>query len=195
MPIITEQQPDIAPDTSTSDGDMPPIFGRCPVCGKPLRPRDKFTGEPKAPPVGQGVLSRAGARKGEGDPLRPRDAASREEVLSSADFRDLDQREHVLEIEALMRRFARRLQPIRVRRQSQDRHGRRLSLPTTIRRSVASRFSSSNWLRARCMRCQERSGGTGSTASFRRRVCVTRSPSGPSRNEPGSRAGMRSFSC
>jgi len=37
----------------------PPAFGRCPVCRKPLRPRDLLTGEPKAPPVGQGRLSRA----------------------------------------------------------------------------------------------------------------------------------------
>ena len=87
---------------------------------------------------GQGALSQAGAVAAEGDPLRPRDAASREEALSSADFRTLDEREHLLEIEALMRRFARRLQPIRVRRQARDRQGRRLSLPATIRRSVES---------------------------------------------------------
>lgn len=41
------------------DSDIPPVFGRCPVCGKPLRPRCRYTGEPKAPPVGQGWLSRA----------------------------------------------------------------------------------------------------------------------------------------
>lgn len=86
----------------------------------------------------QGALSQAGAAPAEDDPLRPRDAASREEALSSADFRTLDEREHLLEIEALMRRFARRLQPIRVRRQARDRQGRRLSLPATIRRSVES---------------------------------------------------------
>lgn len=37
----------------------PPIFGRCPVCKKPLFPRDRYTGEPKAPPVGTGYASRA----------------------------------------------------------------------------------------------------------------------------------------
>lgn len=37
----------------------PPAFGRCPVCGKPLRPRDLLTGEPKAPEPGQGKYSRA----------------------------------------------------------------------------------------------------------------------------------------
>lgn len=39
--------------------DMPPIFGKCPVCGKPLKPRDKITGKMKAPPVGTGFDSRA----------------------------------------------------------------------------------------------------------------------------------------
>ncbi len=39
--------------------EAPPIFGRCPVCGKPLRPRCKLTGEPRCPPVGTGYESRA----------------------------------------------------------------------------------------------------------------------------------------
>jgi hypothetical protein len=39
--------------------EAPPIFGRCPVCKKPLRPRCKDTGEPKCPPVGTGYESRA----------------------------------------------------------------------------------------------------------------------------------------
>jgi hypothetical protein len=51
--------PDIERDIDPVDDEMPPIFGRCPNCGKPLRPRDRFTGEPKAPPIGQGPLSRA----------------------------------------------------------------------------------------------------------------------------------------
>lgn len=46
-----------APDTSA--GDTPPIFGRCPVCNKPLYPRDRITGQFKAPPVGTGYESRA----------------------------------------------------------------------------------------------------------------------------------------
>lgn len=58
-----EKLPDLLPDLESepelSDGEIPPIFGRCPVCGKPLRPRDRYTGEPKAPPIGQGPLSRA----------------------------------------------------------------------------------------------------------------------------------------
>jgi uncharacterized protein with von Willebrand factor type A (vWA) domain len=72
------------------------------------------------------------------DDVRPRRAASRQEVLSSADFRTLTEREHALDIEALMRRFARRLKRIRLRREARARRGRRLDLPATIRRSVAS---------------------------------------------------------
>jgi len=72
------------------------------------------------------------------DALHPRDAASRAEVLSSTDFRALTEREHALDIEALMRRFARQLKRMRVRRETRARHGRRLDLPGTIRRSVAS---------------------------------------------------------
>lgn len=72
------------------------------------------------------------------DALRPRRAASRHEALTSADFRTLTEREHALDIEALMRRFARQLKRIRLRREARARRGRRLDLPATIRRSVAS---------------------------------------------------------
>lgn len=72
------------------------------------------------------------------DALRPRRAASRHEALTSADFRALAEREHALDIEALMRRFARQLKRIRLRREARARRGRRLDLPATIRRSVAS---------------------------------------------------------
>lgn len=70
--------------------------------------------------------------------IRPRQTASRQEVLSSTDFRELTEREHALDIEALMRQFARQLKHIRLRREARARHGRRLDLPATIRRSVAS---------------------------------------------------------
>jgi len=72
------------------------------------------------------------------DETRPRQAASRHEVLSSADFRTLTEREHALEIEALMRRFARQLKHVRLRREARARRGRRLDLQGTIRASVAS---------------------------------------------------------
>ena len=71
------------------------------------------------------------------DAVRPR-IASRHEVLSSTDFRELSEREHAIDIEALMRRFARQLKYLRLRREVRARRGRRLDLPATIRRSVAS---------------------------------------------------------
>jgi len=86
-----------------------------------------------AHPGGEGE----GERADDGDE-RPRRAASREELLSSADFSALAERGHAVEIEALMRRFARRLKSIQLRRQARARRGRRLDLPGTIRRSVAS---------------------------------------------------------
>ncbi len=67
----------------------------------------------------------------------PRDAASREQRLGSADFRQLNDREQTLEIEALMRRLARRLRPVPVRREQRAPQGRQLDLRDTIRRSVA----------------------------------------------------------
>ena len=81
---------------------------------------------------------RGDAAEADDDEARPRQVASREEALSSADFRALTQREHGLDIEALMRRFARQLKHLRLRREARARHGRRLDLPGTIRRSVAS---------------------------------------------------------
>ena len=87
--------------------------------------------------VQPGDAGTAAADDDEHDTVTPRDAASRDERLASADFRTLTQREHLLDIEALMRRFARELKPLRLRRHVHARSGRRLDLPTTIRRSVA----------------------------------------------------------
>jgi len=56
---IREDELDHELDPLSSDGEIPPIFGKCPVCGKPLFPRDRYSNEPKAPPIGQGVHSRA----------------------------------------------------------------------------------------------------------------------------------------
>ena len=67
-----------------------------------------------------------------------RHGASREESLSTADFRALDQAGDLIELAALMRRFARRLKRIALRREVRSRRGRRLDLPGTIRRSVES---------------------------------------------------------
>lgn len=67
----------------------------------------------------------------------PRLAASRQQRLASADFRQLNDRTHTLEIEALMRQFARRLKALQLRRETRATQGRRLDLAGTIRRSVA----------------------------------------------------------
>jgi uncharacterized protein with von Willebrand factor type A (vWA) domain len=67
-----------------------------------------------------------------------RHGASRQESLASADFRDLDRADQVRDIEALMRRFARRLKRLQLRREARFNHGRRLDLQGTIRRSVGS---------------------------------------------------------
>jgi uncharacterized protein len=80
---------------------------------------------------------RDGAPEDKDDPLRPRDAASREQRLGSTDFRQLNDREQTLEIEALMRRLARRLRPLPVRRERNAPMGRHLDLRDTLRRSVA----------------------------------------------------------
>jgi uncharacterized protein with von Willebrand factor type A (vWA) domain len=62
--------------------------------------------------------------------------ASREEALASTDFGSLARAGDARDIEALMRRFARRLKRVRVRREARVRRGRRLDLAATIRRSI-----------------------------------------------------------
>jgi uncharacterized protein with von Willebrand factor type A (vWA) domain len=64
--------------------------------------------------------------------------ASREESLAATDFRDLNRADEARAIEALMRRFARRLRRLQLRREARSHRGRRLDLRSTIRRSVAS---------------------------------------------------------
>jgi uncharacterized protein with von Willebrand factor type A (vWA) domain len=80
----------------------------------------------------------AGDAAQDDDPARPRRGPSPHEVSESTDFRTLTEREQVQDIEALMRRFARLLKPLWLRRETSARRGRRLDLPRTIRRSVAS---------------------------------------------------------
>jgi uncharacterized protein with von Willebrand factor type A (vWA) domain len=82
----------------------------------------------------------AGAGRGAADDAdagAARHGASREESLASTDFRKLNQAEHARDIEALMRRFARRLKHLQLRREACFHRGRRLDLQGTIRRSVA----------------------------------------------------------
>jgi uncharacterized protein len=73
----------------------------------------------------------------EDDSGAARHGASREESLASTDFSKLNQAEHAREVEALMRRFARRLKHLQLRREARFHHGRRIDLQGTIRRSVA----------------------------------------------------------
>ena len=72
------------------------------------------------------------------DPGAARHGASREESLASTDFRDLNRADDARAIEALMRRFARRLKHLQLRREARSHRGRRLDLQGTARRSVAS---------------------------------------------------------
>jgi uncharacterized protein with von Willebrand factor type A (vWA) domain len=74
---------------------------------------------------------------GDADAESARHGASGAEALTSRDFRDLARAEHARDVEALMRRFARRLKHVRLRREARCDHGRRLDLQSTIRRSVA----------------------------------------------------------
>ena len=87
--------------------------------------------------AGGGTAARS-ARGAERDARRASYTASDREALGSTDFRALTRRAELLAIEALMRRFARRLKHVRLRREARARHGRRLDLPATIRRSVGS---------------------------------------------------------
>jgi uncharacterized protein with von Willebrand factor type A (vWA) domain len=78
------------------------------------------------------------ALAGEDDSGATRHGASHEESLASTDFSKLNQAEHAREVEAMMRRFARRLKYLQLRREARFHHGRQLDLQGTIRRSVAS---------------------------------------------------------
>ncbi len=84
------------------------------------------------------VAAADGAIAGGDDDDSERHGASREESLASTDFRDLDRADQLRDIEALMRRFARRLKHLRLRREARFARGRRLDLQGTIRRSVGS---------------------------------------------------------
>jgi len=93
------------------------------------RARDDGDSEPAAG-AGHGVV-------GDADAGQARHGASRDEALASTDFRDLNQAEHAREIEVLMRRFARRLKHLQLRREVRAHNGRRIDLQGTLRRSVA----------------------------------------------------------
>ncbi len=96
--------------------------------------------------VAQGDRGGAASEPGEGaghgvsddaDSGAARHGASREELLASTDFRDLNKADDARDIEALMRRFARRLKHLQLRREAASHQGRRIDLQSTIRASVA----------------------------------------------------------
>ena len=64
-----------------------------------------------APGTGDGVA-------GDDDAGSSRHGASREESLASTDFRELNQAQHTYDIEKLMRRFAKRLKRLHLRREA-----------------------------------------------------------------------------
>src|SRR6185312_13250674 len=66
-----------------------------------------------------------------------RHGASREESVLSMDLRDLHRADHARDVEAAMRKFARRIRWLFLRREAASARGRRLDLRATIRRSVA----------------------------------------------------------
>lgn len=67
-----------------------------------------------------------------------RHGASREQSLESTDFGELNRADQARDIEALMRRFARRMKRLQLRRETQSYHARRIDLQSTIRNSVGS---------------------------------------------------------
>jgi uncharacterized protein len=91
-------------------------------------------GDDREPDAAAGV---GHSKVGDADTGSARHGASRAEVLASTDFRDLNRAEHARDVEALMRRFARHLKHLRLRREARSNQGRRLDLQGTIRRSVA----------------------------------------------------------
>jgi uncharacterized protein len=114
---------------------LPPnkkIFVENDVAAAEARQTAVGSGDNDEPAAGTGQGVAGGADSG-----TARHGASREESLASADFRDLNKAEHAREVEALMRRFARRLKHLQLRREARFHHGRQLDLQSTIRQSVA----------------------------------------------------------
>ncbi len=104
--------------------------------------RDAAAGTPEATTAGHdaGVYeSPATAEHAPGDEAEVAGrGASREDNLSSTDFSELNQADQARKVEALMRRLARRLKHLKLRREARSQRGRRLDLQGTIRQSVAS---------------------------------------------------------
>ncbi len=102
---------------------------------------DAKIGAPEEPTTGDGdgtQESSATPENAKADETRAaRYSASREENLSSTDFSELNQADQARKVEALMRRLAKRMKHLKLRREVRSQRGRRLDLQSTIRQSVS----------------------------------------------------------
>jgi uncharacterized protein with von Willebrand factor type A (vWA) domain len=67
----------------------------------------------------------------------PRNAASDKDISTRGDFKDLMKREHLLELEAVVRQIAKELRQITLRREAASSKRKRLNMQATARGSVA----------------------------------------------------------
>ena len=101
---------------------------------------DVKIGKPEEPTTGEDGKydSPTTPEKAKTDETRAaRYSASREQNLSSTDFSELDQADQARKVEALMRRLAKRMKHLKLRRELRSQRGRRLDLQSTIRQSVS----------------------------------------------------------
>jgi len=91
---------------------------------------DKSDGNPLS-------LARNGGAPAPADGLAADEGASREASLAHADFRHLNQPDELVSIDEAIRRFARRLQGIQIRREQRASAGRVIDMAWTIRRSIS----------------------------------------------------------
>lgn len=107
--------------------------------------RKAFAQSPGASPAAAGAAAQAGGTAGAapdaGDSARraaSRHGASPDEALAPMDLQGLADAGQARALEALVRRFARRLKRLLLRREARSHRGRRIDLQGTIRHSVAS---------------------------------------------------------
>ncbi|HXZ07022.1 MAG TPA: VWA domain-containing protein, partial [Paraburkholderia sp.] len=92
---------------------------------------DKSEGNPLS-------LARSGGAPASTDGRAADEGATREASLAYADFRHLNQPDELVSIDEAIRRFARRLQGIQIRREQRASAGRVIDMAWTIRRSISS---------------------------------------------------------
>ncbi|MGD0635180.1 MAG: VWA domain-containing protein [Beijerinckiaceae bacterium] len=86
--------------------------------------------------AGPAIQRSEGEVPGNAEASSAKEGASATEVLDEADFRSLIDRDQTRLIEASIRRFACRLQRLKIRRERTQARGRRLDLRQTLRRSI-----------------------------------------------------------